>query len=637
MRLVWAIALVFSGLITGCSDPIRDLVNNKWPPISAEKQRQDAIETGAKALGTMVAPNVALRVQLDGAQKLLLTDAVAKLGVTWIKLAGEEQLLRVTVKFKRQFVEADAGDNSDLRKMLSSLKPEVAGEMEVLAGLTAATAESGLSEIELRLLPSLSSVKVSSIKLAEKVDASSVGEALVGLLNRYRDNISGELSRAPLTRVNIPVLAKDAIDVAQSLAFTDGGTSARLTLNGNPITVPYKLDGVAWLINDKSLTALLQLMPVAPPPAGGALLAGKVIPAAFDAIESRVDELVKSEFAVPDAKAGTWVAIRKDLLAAATNSALSQAAACVTAVASAAPQRIDTKIPMPSTEGVSCDQHQACDISACPFRMSEDRRSCGQFDLGCRLAQGIENDRRRVQANADVAACQAREVINKATCELGKVTARGLCEAGKTALKALGPNFARIEADVKASTDGAAVCLRDFALSPSLDNVKFALDVRGSAKVDLRLAFTPLDIVGHLTCFAPWQKQQDFTATLRDSRLDIASPIKLVVEDGVGKLNFVTEPIAVKAKLSPGPAEFITNNLQMRVTCPIVNAATPLVVAMAPFVKELRGEIDYTLPSQRASLKLAIPTQTVANATLTPKLHDTPSAIVVAGAIEETK
>ena len=652
-------------LLTGCSNPLKDILNKKWPPVSVDQQRQMAIESTAKALAGLPAPNIGVGVKLSDAKTVLLDDNLRKQGVTDVEVEGGRQLLKIQVKFSRQFTEVDAGDNENLRKLLISLKPDIAGAIVVYAGVTGGLSTAGPTPVlELRVLPSVSSLAIDKIKVAEKVDATAVGEALAGLLDRYKDNVSGELSRAAFTRASVPALAPKPLDLSQSFKVSSGGVVATIDVKANPITVPVMLTGVAWLVTDKELTALIQLDPVASAPASSAasapLLAVRAVDAAsaasapstatsasaqsaaaptFEAVERRITDLTKIAFDVPDAANSNWVAVRKELLAFATNSAVTQAGACVAAAAQAPQQNVNATIPMPKADDISCGQDAPCNLDACPFRMEEVNYNCGDglWSVGCRLNQGAENDRRRIAANAAVAACQERTRQEKAICETGKVASKGLCEAAKVSLRALGPNFGRVEVDVNARTNGVRVCLRDFVLSPQLDRVQFALDVQGKALADVNAHFTPLDIAGHLTCQFPWTQAQTFEASLRDSRIGIASPLQLVADKDGAHVLFTTEPLAVKGKLSPTPMEFLLSSTNMRLACPVTNIATPVAIALTPFIKELRGEIDYTLPPQAAKLDLPLPVQTVGKATIVPNVLVTGPALAVTGTVGSSK
>lgn len=635
MKLRSLFALSWICMLSGCSDPLKDLVNSKWPPISVEQQREAAIQSAAQTLAKLTMPNVAFGVLLSDAQKVALSEDLKKLGVSDVSLAGDKQLLSLSVKFSRAFTEVDAGDNADLRNLVATLRPEITGKIAIHAGFTSGLATQGATPtLELRVLPALAAITVDKIKLAEKVDVTKVGELLAALLNRYKDNVSGEVSRAPFTLVTIPALASGPVDVSKSFKVINTGVAATVDVKASPITVPFKLDGVAWLVTDKELTVLVQLVPVA---AGAAAPAASSVEPTFDAVKKRVEELTKASFDVPAIGAANWVAIRKDLLASATNNVVSQSGLCVSAIAETPNQHVSATIPMPKADDISCGQSTPCNVGACSFHMDEDRRGCGDLDFGCRAFREAENIRRRTQANADVAACQIAEASKKGVCELGKEAARVLCEGAKAGLKILGPNFGRVDADLKLKTNGVQVCLRDFALSPALDKVQFALDVQGKALADVNVKFTPLDIVGHLTCPFPWSKAQTFEASLRDSRLGISSPMQFVVEKGVARVDFATEPLTVKGKLSQSPVEYLLNSPAMSVACPIVNAAKPLVVTLTPFVKELRGDIDYTLPQQKATLDLTLPTQTVADATVSPKVSATTQALVVTGTLVAPK
>ena len=118
--LAWACVL-----FSGCSDPLKGLVNIKWPPVTAEQQRQDALSTAAQTLTRLTTPGIAVGVQLSDVRGVLLTRKLKELGVQEIVLEGDRQLLSLRVKFSRQFTDADAGDNADLRPILATLRPEI--------------------------------------------------------------------------------------------------------------------------------------------------------------------------------------------------------------------------------------------------------------------------------------------------------------------------------------------------------------------------------------------------------------------------------------------------------------------------------------------------------------------------------
>lgn len=257
----------------------------------------------------------------------------------------------------------------------------------------------------------------------------------------------------------------------------------------------------------------------------------------------------------------------------------------------------------------------------------------------CEAQKLLRNTAYNVAENLRKADCDRLRETERATCDIEKIGEKGLCEMKKGVLNAIAAtgNFANVDTDTQFKTNGLRVCLRDFTLAPDLDKVQFALDVSGEANADIDVKFTPLDIVGHLTCQFPWKKSQSFKASLRDSRLGISSSIAIVTESGKTRADFAVDALLVKAQLQPTPAEYLLNSPEMLLSCPITRGIAPLAVALAPFVKELRGELDYTLPTQQASVELLLPTQQIGNKSLSAIVKPTPKALVVMGTLVDSK
>jgi len=208
--------LLFS--LTGCGDPLTQAINAHWPPISVDQQRQTAVGTTAQVLTALPEPNLAMAVKLSDIQTVLFSERLRKEGVTALKIEGDKQLVRLQIDFSRVFTQADAGDDSQAQQALATLRPEISGIVAAYVGVTAAvvTARSALPVLELRFLPALSTLKIHKVKFAATVDATIVAAAIVPLLNKYKDNITGELARAPFSMVTIPALASKPFDLSQN-------------------------------------------------------------------------------------------------------------------------------------------------------------------------------------------------------------------------------------------------------------------------------------------------------------------------------------------------------------------------------------------------------------------------------------
>ncbi|KWU17030.1 hypothetical protein [Burkholderia cenocepacia] len=199
--LVWLVFLMLSGC--GKGDALTRLVNAAFPPVNAEQQRQASTESNATALARLGAPNLAVGVNFEDAQKALFSAVLKQQGVTTFEISGDKQLLKLRFVFDRTFTGKDARDDKSLAEKLDQLKPRVAGEISTYAGLTGEvdTADvKGVPTFNLRVLPSLSTVSVSKIEIAEKYDIKFAGQALTALLTRFKENIPAILERAKLTR-----------------------------------------------------------------------------------------------------------------------------------------------------------------------------------------------------------------------------------------------------------------------------------------------------------------------------------------------------------------------------------------------------------------------------------------------------
>ena len=409
-------------------------------------------------------------------------------------------------------------------------------------------------------------------------------------------------------------MSTQPLDVSQTLKFNNVGTVVKAEIHGDKIVAPFKLSGVAWLINNDQLTSLVSLYPLDYSGAPDTAPVEKT----FSAIERRVGDMLDHAFEIPDRESTSWVAVRKDLLASVMNSGVSQAKACVTVTAESPKQTVSDKIKLPNGLGISCVSSRDCTPNRqCSFDASHDTRDCSTClvpsprictwtpwgtkcvggggcvtkgnDPICETAKAAQNLVYIADANLRKADCDRLRETERATCDIEKVGERTLCETKKlrlTSIAATG-NFANVDTETQFKTNGLKVCLRDFTLSSNFDKVQFALDVSGEASADIGVKFTPLDIVGHLTCLFPWNKSQTFKASLRDSRLLISSDITLVTEGEEARADFAIAALPVKARLQPSPTEYLLNNPEMILSCPIASGIQPLTLGLAPFVKRV--------------------------------------------------
>lgn len=659
--MAWRLFLLTIFLLQGCSDPLEKLVNSNFPPIDASKQRQTTIDTNADALSRLGTPNVALTVMFSDLKQVLVDSSLKKDGVIGLEIDGDEGLLRVKVAFDRKFGESDAPDDPELAKRLGELKPHIVGEVIFLAGITGGVTQFGNAapELELKLLPSLSSIQVKKITISEKYYMTLAGVMLTSVLNRFRDNISGVLSRKPVTSVDIPALSNESLNVAGPVKSDNPNIT--INLSAKPVVAPFKLDGFAWLIKDNRLIAVMQISPTELPAATNSI----TVEHTYDGIEKRIDEIVEQVMDVPDPESKTWVAIKKDVIAHAMNSLLEQTSACVTVSAELPNQHSENKIAMPNGAGVNCDITRSCDSNrVCEFNANQDNRDCsacilrapricGPWNMGCvggqctvmgqdpicQAAKIAQQGFYNLDANARKADCDRLRETERLVCQAEVAGEHALCQAKRTALDALGKtgNFANLDVDVSVKTKDMEVCFNNFVMSPALEDLRFSLSVIGAADAHVYLRFMPLD-AGHLVCPVKWQKTLDLRAEISDGQIGVASHVALRNEKVGLAADFSLDKINLKARMKPSPTEFLLKSPDLLIKCPVMQFVAPVVVMLTPFVPELRGDFDLSIPAQKVSAGIPSYEQRVSGRPLALTTSTTPAAILISGQVSpETK
>jgi hypothetical protein len=252
-RLPLTAALVLT-LVTTASctlfrDPLADLINAKFPPVNVDQQRERALATAAETLASLTAPNVASAAPTSDLETILKTEPLRRLGITNVRLRGDDGLLRIEASFDRHFDTelSEPPTNQELLQQLQ-LKPQVTGKVVIFAGVTSAAAANAGHEIHLKLLPVFSSVTVDKVVLAGQTDVTLIGEILAKLLNHYADNVTGELARSPLMDLKVPTTFADALDPSGSIHVDDRDGKADITIGASPVTSPVRLLGIATLI-----------------------------------------------------------------------------------------------------------------------------------------------------------------------------------------------------------------------------------------------------------------------------------------------------------------------------------------------------------------------------------------------------
>jgi hypothetical protein len=622
-------------------DPVSKYVNAHWQPVDVATQRQAAVTTAVTALKEITAPNLAFGTPLSSLELALNGSAVKTLGVREVKLKGEDQLLRIDLDFERKFTQ-QSSDN-----LLMRLQPEVTGTLTMHAGITSATTQGDTAFVHLRVLPVLSGIRIDKVVVREKHDVTQLGQAIAAVLNDYAANISGELSRSSAMRVSIPTTIPDI-----QRAIETPSARPDIIISASPIQSPVQLFGVAWLVDDDGIIGMAQTVDVqrTASPAAASL-------PGFEELRKRFLSTFERSFDPPSLTLGPWAAIRRDLLANMTTSVVQQASVCINSNAQLPHQRVNEEIRFPDESTVDCTPARDCSPTrACDFPPQRDTRDCSRCilyrpgwpfgdggcaqrgnDPVCEAAKAAQNVIYAADAAAKKADCERLKAQEKAVCELEKTGEKALCETGKELLKRLARTgkFARIEAGVRAGTDDLRVCLQRFRLSPELDGAEIGLHVAGSATAAVDLKFTPLDIVGHLTCQVPWTDSQTFRASLRESSVTVTPAIRLITSKEP-KVQFTLPAGKVPLRLEPGPTEYLLKNVNMNLSCSGLNFVRPMALALSPFIPALRGEIDYEYEDREFTINLPVPRQQIGDIAVTGSIDQSSKALFAVGRLQRT-
>jgi hypothetical protein len=115
-------------------DALRAELDRLWPAVSADQQRQAAINSAATALRVLSAPNVAAGTDTATIQAIVFDEVKTK-GVTKLTLATDRQLLQLTADFDVTLRPEDLPSDSDKRSLVAALTPHVAGHLDVAVSM----------------------------------------------------------------------------------------------------------------------------------------------------------------------------------------------------------------------------------------------------------------------------------------------------------------------------------------------------------------------------------------------------------------------------------------------------------------------------------------------------------------------
>jgi hypothetical protein len=170
-------------------DPLRVELDRHWPPVTADQQRQAAIDFATTALKALTTPNLAAGVDVATIQEIAF-DKVKSKGVTKVALTTDRQLLQLTADFDVTLVPDDLPLDSDERPLVAALIPHIVGRVEMFLTASADLSETPQRAVLVKLLPAVSRIRIDKLTVKGSYDVTEAGNAIALLLNRYADNLS---------------------------------------------------------------------------------------------------------------------------------------------------------------------------------------------------------------------------------------------------------------------------------------------------------------------------------------------------------------------------------------------------------------------------------------------------------------
>jgi len=609
--LIVAIASTMFGAMIDSArcGPLEDLVNTKYPAVTADQQSQRAIKTALDTLRSTADVNVGIGVAFDDLRALVLARSeIQAAGITEIKLSGDNDVLDISMTLDRIADGKIIPDSRPtLKALFDKLHPHVVGRISFGIAVESATegaTKDQVSAIVLRLLPVFRNIKVDKITLdtgnlgqllgKDTADMTGAADSIVSWLNGYADRISGGLSHLEFTRISVPISPLPAELANHSFqASTSGQTKIEVKVTGNPISSPARVAAIAWLIDRNRIIGVVKLaFPTDPKPSSGPQTGG----AGFKDLKELVDQRVKDGLGIADWPKHITVAVSKSLIAIILNSAFLQSHLCLTASTDIPKQEFEKKVNLPSASLIDCTPSKRCD-------QPHDERSCG----GCisrPLVGGCWIHTNDPVCEAAKATQNSIYAANKAACETEKTTLKLACEGGKGVVDAIAHtgNFANIDGSFGTGSASLTACVQSAVFAPKLDSAKLSLLLGGQGSADTHIHFTPLDIVGHLACQAPWGQSKRVSVTLPNQNLDVtAEAHHTKAEDDSLGYDLKLRTSGLVAQMRPAPRDIILSSYNMDIACaPIAPLVNTVGFSAAPFIPELRGEVR--IPDQELSL-----------------------------------
>ncbi len=639
--------VTFFILLTGCSDPLKDYLDNKYPPIDRREQQTKAINSLKKSMSNMDLPSVSIGVSLKEIENIISSDENLKRFIESVDISSDKQLLDISMNINTTLTQSDWSKNDEINKVLGGSEITVAAKLSVGVGIASEIEGNGSSSeyLSLRLVPVFDELKISSLKVkgkaTEETDISKVGDSIAWILRRYSENVTGYINMLSFMKTKLSTNIIDSSNPSGIIkAKGDEALNMFVSLSSGDLSSPLKLGNVAFLIDENYLSAMIELIPTRSeytPTVSKEL-------GSYDDAKKLFSDTHEEVFGTKPNGSNMWVGLTKSSIALSTNSVVNQSKACFKVRSNIPTEKFKEKIDLPDETSIDCTSERDCRQDRdCNVSKSHDRRDCRAcllrrpWDGGCvqrgndpfcEAAKAAQNAIYEADYAARKLDCERIKEQNRLVCEGEKATEKGLCEAGKEIVKRISRtgNVANIEGYIQGVAN-SNICFTNIGVSEDLSNINISLLLEGNAEIDGKLEIVPLDIVGHLVCQMPSNSTLDFDLSIPKHNQTAELDVEFKEDEGVFGLEFIVNEMVLPVRLSPSPTEWILTNLDLTLKCQGLNLIKPLIVAANPFVPELRGLSEHKQPKTTVFIPINLPEQEVGGNKVRSKLKVTNSAI----------
>ncbi|MET3225775.1 hypothetical protein ABIF35_006562 [Bradyrhizobium japonicum] len=573
-------------------------------------------------------------------KKLANVNVAASIDETGLNLAIAQQL-KADGKFKNpKFKLANQAVDGTLQ-FAGPLALPVIGNVDVVADLRARIAtsvqiESTQQSSDFKIGFSVTALEISALKATR--DGKPVSGVLTGLAEAA---INGILVPAQTllnhVELRLPTTLKAHIELKPS-------QKPGLATSFDPKSVGPKLTfiGFSHIIDNGRLIAVLQEGGTAVNPAGPAKGTD------FGAFRSDFQNKLTSSGIAFMNQGQLSAYVDRELIKSLVSRVMAAGPICMNAKASDLPLPFDTNVKLPATETIDCTPTRDCtpkgecrqdmecaqrqECRACQLRRPWGGCAIWGNDLTCEAGKSLRKAACEAEKKARHDKCEADKSAQKGTCEAIKTGEKQACEGFKgtyDGIRRSGADYANVSSKDLLINGDAKVCLSDLAFDPAALRLAGKLQVGANARATGRIKFTPLNIVGHASCFAPVEKSLTLNASIPAQSIDFTTTATFLDDSSQVSVEArVINPVRIRFPVASMTAQLGTD-AQFTIFCPIPGgiARARAVTPDSWWPKQARGDLERELPDFKFDLDLVKKPFDANGLQISGRLRNTPSGV----------